>query len=526
MPRFLPSRRLLIFLLAFTLLTSCRSPQVTSPDITISITADGKTQTVTVPAGSTVTQAFQAAGITLESLDRTEPPPYTVLNNGDELTLTRVKEVFETEEKVIPFERQVARNESLPEGETRLVQAGTNGKEELTYRIVLENDVEISRSVVKSVILQDAAPEIVMVGAQSSFAPLPIPGKLVYLSGGNAWIMDTSTANRTPLVTTGDLDGRIFELSPNGNYLIYTRKSTKPADQEINTLWGIRTTGGKQISTGIVNVVHFADWIPNTNSFAYSTVEPRSTAPGWQANNDLQRYSITTGEKRKILEANSGGVYGWWGMTFAYSAEGKLAYARPDGIGTVDIDGKALKPLLNITPLNTHSDWAWLPSIAWGADGKTLYYITHAPPPSLVSEEDSPFFDMGATSFSNDATVQIAELTGMFAYPSVSSIQSSARERPYLVAYLQAIFPEQSETSRYRVVVMDRDGSNRRTVFPANDAPGLEPQTPAWAPEAIPGQSGDFIAVIYQGNLWLVDSGNSQAYQVTGDGLVTRIDWK
>jgi len=526
MHRIIPSRCLLLLLLALTLLTSCRSPQVASPDITISITADGTKRTVTVPAGSTVAQAFQAAGITVESLDRTEPPPYTVLNNGDQLTLTRVQEVFETEEQIIPFERQVARNESLPEGETRLVQAGANGKVELTYRIVLENDVEISRSVVKSVILQDAAPEIVMVGAQSSFAPLPIPGKLVYLAGGNAWIIDTSTANRTPLVTTGDLDGRIFELSPNGNYLIYTRKSTKPADQEINTLWGIRTNGGKPISTGIVNVVHFADWIPDSNSFAYSTVEPRSTAPGWQANNDLQRYSITTGEKRKILEANSGGVYGWWGMTFAFSAEGRLAYARPDGIGTVDIDGKALKPLLNITPLNTHSDWAWLPSIAWGADGKTLYYISHASPPSLVSEEDSPFFDISATSFSNDATVQIVEQTGMFAYPAVSSIQSSARERPYLVAYLQAIFPEQSETSRYRIVVMDRDGSNRRTVFPANDAPGLEPQTPVWAPEAISGQSGDFIAVIYQGNLWLVDSGNSQAYQVTGDGLVTRIDWK
>ena len=120
MPRFFPSRRpsiklrtsLLLILFAFTLLTSCRSPQVTSPDITISITADGKAQTVTVPAGSTVAQAFQTAGITLESLDRIEPPPYTVLNNGDELTLTRVKEVFETEEKIIPFERQVARNES------------------------------------------------------------------------------------------------------------------------------------------------------------------------------------------------------------------------------------------------------------------------------------------------------------------------------------------------------------------------------------------------------------------------------
>jgi len=526
MHRLFLTRSLPLFLLAFSLLTSCRSPQVTSADITISITADGTARTITVPSGSTVTQAFQVAGLTIGNLDRAEPPPYTVLNNGDEIILTRVKEIFETEEQIIPFERQVARNESLPEGETRLVQAGANGKMELTYRIVLENDVEVSKSIVKSVILQNTAPEIIMVGAQSSFAPLPLPGKLVYLAGGNAWIIDTSTANRTPLVTTGDLDGRIFELSPAGNYLIFTRKSTKPADQEINQLWGVRTNGSKPFSTGIVNVVHFADWIPNTSSFAYSTVEPRSTAPGWQANNDLQRYSITTGEKRKILESNSGGVYGWWGMTFAFSAEGRLAYARPDGIGIVDLDGKALKPLLTITPLNTHSDWAWLPSIAWGADGKTLYYISHAPPPSLVSEEDSPFFNISATSFSNDATVQIAEQTGMFAYPAISSIQSSTRERPYQVAYLQAIFPEQSETSRYRVVVMDRDGSNRRTIFPANDAPGLDPQTPAWAPEPISGQSGDFIAVIYQGNLWLVDSGNSQAYQVTGDGLVTRIDWK
>jgi hypothetical protein len=521
------SRSLFAVFLAISLLVGCRSPQVTSADITVSITAEDEKRNVTIPAGSTVTQALQSVGITMGNQDRVEPPPYTVLGDGNSITLTRVKEVFETEEQIIPFERQVVRNESLPEGETRLVQAGVNGTEELTYRRVLEDDLEISRAVVKSVILQEAVPEIMMVGAQSSFAPLPIPGQLVYLAGGNAWIIDTSTANRTPLVTTGDLDGRIFELAPNGSYLIFTRKSSKSADQEINTLWAVRTTdGGKPFSTGISNVVHFADWIPGTNSIAYSTVEPRATAPGWQANNDLHRYSISTGERRKILDASSGGVYGWWGMTFAFSAEGRLAYARPDGIGLVDLDGKYLKPVLDITPLNTHSDWAWLPSLTWGADGKTLYFISHAPPPSLVSEEDSPFFDISVTSFENNATAPIVSQTGMFAYPSASPLQSSSRERQYQVAYLQAIFPSQSETSRYRLAVMDRDGSNRRTIFPANDAPGLEPQTPAWAPESIDGQSGDFIAVIYQGNLWLVDSGNGQAYQVTGDGLVTRIDWK
>lgn len=521
-----PHSRLLIIFITVALLVSCRSPQVTGSDVTIRITADGESRNVTVPAGSTVTQALQSAGITVGDQDRVEPPPYTVVGDGNSIRLTRVKEVFETEEQIVPFERQVVRNESLPEGETRLVQAGVNGLEELTYRRVLEDGEEKSKSIVKSVILQEAVPEIMMIGVQSSFAPLPIPGRLVYLAGGNAWSIDTSTANRTALVTTGDLDGRIFALSPNGNYLIFTRKSTKPADEEINTLWAVRTDGSKPFSTGISNVVHFADWIPGTNSIAYSTVEPRATSPGWQANNDLHRYSVTTGTRARILDSSDGGVYGWWGMTFAFSAEGRLAYAQPDGIGLVDLDGKYLKPLLEITPLNTHSDWAWLPSLAWGADGETLYFISHAPPPNLVNQEDSPLFDINAVLLQNNTTVPIAQQTGMFAYPSISSLQSSARERQYQVAYLQAIFPSQSETSRYRVVVMDRDGSNRRTIFPPSDAPGLEPQTLAWAPDVIEGQSGDFIALVYQGNLWLVDSGNGQAYQVTGDGLVTRIDWQ
>src|SRR5512142_1413952 len=217
MHRLTPRRIILAVLLAFALLTACSAPQVTGKDITISISADVKVRTVTVPSGTTVTQALQLAGFKVGDLDKMDPISYTVLGAGDTIKLTRVEEKFETEEQIVPFEKQVVRNESLPEGETRLVQAGVNGKQELTYRQVLEDGVEISRSIVKTVTLQDALPEIVMVGAQSSFAPLPIPGKLAYLSGGNAWVIDTSTANRTALVTTGDLDGRIFKLSPNGS---------------------------------------------------------------------------------------------------------------------------------------------------------------------------------------------------------------------------------------------------------------------------------------------------------------------
>jgi hypothetical protein len=520
----------LLLLTIAVLLNGCKSPGF-GGTVIVSVQVDGTTRQVEVDAGSTAAQALTEAGVALGPLDRSEPPLYTVLSEGDEIRVTRVAESFQTEEVILPFERQTVRSESVPSGETRLLQPGVNGLQELTYRILTEDGVEVSRSVVKTVILQEPLAEIVMVGAQSTFAPLPIPGRLVYLAGGNAWLMEESTANRRPLVTTADLDGRIFALSPDGNWLLYTRKSSKPPAEQINALWVVRINDNpRPFSLNAANVVHFAAWAPTTTpTVFYSTVEPRATAPGWQANNDLYRVTMTTAgpnQPRKILEANSGGVYGWWGMSFAFSPDNRLAYARPDEIGLVDQDSGYLKPLLEITPLQTHSDWAWIPGLAWGADSDTLYLVTHAPAPAPVTAEESPFFDLTAASMVNNATVRLVQQTGMFAYPSASPIRSNGRENVYQIAYLQAIFPSQSETSRYRVVVMDRDGSNRRVVFPSADAPGLEPQTPAWAPGPVAGQTGDFLAVVYQGNLWLVDSGSRQAYQVTGDGLIGRVDWK
>ncbi len=322
--------------------------------------------------------------------------------------------------------------------------------------------MQTSESVVKTVTLKQAVPEIVMVGAQSSFAPLPMPGTLAYLAAGNAWVMDTSTANRRLLVNTGDLDGRVFVLSPDGSKLLFSRKSSKPADQQINTLWVVSTTAPNPspISLNATNVVHFAAWYPGSSTaIAYSTVEPRGNAPGWQANNDLFRLTIG-GQPQRILDARSGGIYGWWGMSFAFSPDGHLAYAQPDSIGFVSQAGGYLAPLIEITPLQTHSDWAWTPGMAWGGDGQTFYYLDHVPASPPVTDEESPFFDLKAASLVNDATVDLAPQVGMWAYPAASAVRVNGQEKAYQVAFLQAIFPDQSETSRYRLVVMDRDGSN------------------------------------------------------------------
>ena len=521
-------------LLAATL-AACAAPQISQAQeqIAISITADGRSQSYTILAGSSVEDALNAAGILVNSRDQVSPELYTILSVGDAVTLVRVTEGFETVKETLPFERQTVRSELVPGGETRILQPGQNGQHELTYRTLYEDGLEVSRSVIKTVTLVPPVPEIVLVGAQNPFAPLAIPGKLAYIAGGNAWVMEGSTANRRPVVTTGDLDGRVFSVSPKQDWLLYTRKSTKPADEEINTLWVVNLVDPdpRPINLATSNIVHFASFVPNSAfTIAYSTVEPRAAAPGWQANNDLyfMKFSPTgaTGKPAEIIAPNSGGVYGWWGTNYTWSPGGlRLAYARPDAVGLVNVNDNSLSPLLETVPLQTGSDWTIIPGLAWGADGRTIFIVTHAPPPGLLRAEVSPYFDITALSLANEANVRLVEQSGMFAYPSASAEEKAPDGGEYTLAHLQAIFPDQSAVSRYNLVVMDHDGSNRRALFPPEGSAGLEPQIPAWAPAQIPEQPGNFLAVIYQGNIWLVDALSGTASQVTGDGLASRLDW-
>jgi hypothetical protein len=313
---------------------------------------------------------------------------------------------------------------------------------------------------------------------------------------------------------------------------LYTRRSTK--EGTINSLWvtKVNDDSGMTIDLQAANVVHFAAFAPNSLTIAYSTVEPRSIAPGWQANNDLITVIIGASGfvTRPIvkLDPNSGGVYGWWGTNFAWAPDGnRMAYSRPDGVGILEFGKSDLIPLLNITPLQTGSDWAWVPGLTWGPDGKELYTVDHVPQQGASSPEVSPLFDLTAVPLEGGAPIRMISQVGMFAYPVPSPVQHLDNdEDAYQVAFLQAIFPTQSETSNYRLNVMDRDGSNQRVLFPPEGAPGLKPQQVAWSPLVADGKDTRMIAVIYQDNIWLVNATDGQAYQITGDGLTHRVDWK
>jgi hypothetical protein len=528
---------LIALLLGCVLITACSPVQATLANIRITIDADGKQVALQVPSGTTTQVALQQAGVTLNSLDRVDPPSYAVLSSNAVIRITRVREVFTVNENIIPFESKRLNNESLPEKTELLVQQGVNGREQVTYRQVFENDKEVSKTVFKTEILVEPLPEIKMIGVQKPFTPIAIPGRLVYLTGGNAWLMETTTGNRRPAVTSGDLDGSIFALSPKGDWLLFSRGEKKSQTEsatptKINSLWAIDLTeeGSKPVNLKVDNVNNFAAWVPGKGlTIMYSTVEPRSTEPGWQANNDLQLLTFastgTVAKLEKILETSMGGVYGWWGTDFAWSPDGAvLAYARPDEIGIVDIEKKIQVPLITVLPFQTGKNWAWVPGIGWSPDHNVLFLVNHRPETDSSNSQMaqlSPLFDLAGLPVENGSLVTIANEVGMFAYP----IPSPMIGQSYRVAYLQSREPRQSDTRPYRLGIMDRDGSNHLLIFPKEDQQGLNPQRVAWSPATF--DNGHFwIAANYQGNLWVVDSETGDARQVTGDGSINRIDWK
>lgn len=528
--RLLHPRHLMMIIILVLLTTGCTQTAATPAiDLTVLVVADGSQIAVQVPSGSSVQAALEKAGIKLNALDRVDPPRFSLLTAPASVVVTRVREEFEVREVVIPFEQQTVRNELLPKDEVRRIQKGLTGVKQDTYRRVYENGMETSNTLFKSVVVTEARPEIIMVGVQLPYTPTPLPGRLAYLTAGNAWVMEGTTGDRRPLVTSGDLDGYIFTLSPDAEWLLYTRKASADDPDTINSLWAVQVgvETPEPVDLKVNNVIHFAAWVPDAGqTISYSTVEPRAAAPGWQANNDLHTVSILpgggVGKSIEMIGSNAGGIYGWWGTTFAWSPGGSLlAYARPDSIGLVDLEEGEMRPLYKILPLQTGRDWAWVPGITWSPDGKVLYTVDHGDEEGLPAQEESQHFHVTAVPVDGSPAVPVVMESGMFAYPAAAP---SIADRSYMVAFLKARFAQQSETSNYHVWLMDRDGSNQRSIFPQEDAIGIGPQQVVWSPPVT--GSPPAIGVLSEGNIYFVNASTGEAQKITGDGSISRIDWK
>jgi resuscitation-promoting factor RpfB len=273
--------------LALWLLTACAP----TPKRVV-ILADGARRVVDTNA-VTVQDVLREQKIILGDNDRVDPPSFAEVDRSAAITVTRVQIRTETVRQPIPFERQFVRDESYPENQVRVVQLGTNGQVEITYTITIENGQETARQETARRIVAQPKNEILAMGTQGSLPSVALTGgSVIYLANGNAWVMRNSSTDKRPLTTSGDLDGRVFSISADGRYLLFSR-AADALSKSFNALWLINTLvlGETPRALAIENVL-YAQLSGDARTVVYSTGEKTEGAPGWKASNEIGRAHV------------------------------------------------------------------------------------------------------------------------------------------------------------------------------------------------------------------------------------------
>ncbi len=523
------------FAVAFCLLAACQPASKR-----VEILVDGQRRVVETTA-ATVDEVLRAEKIQLGTDDRVDPPGYTPIERTATIRIVRVQiKTIKTREP-IPFERQITRDEALAEGQSRVLQLGANGEAEVTAEITYEDGKQVLRRETGRVVVTPPRDQLMVIGTRNSLPTVPIRGTIVYLAHGNAWLMRESSADKRALTFEGDLDGRVFDLSPDGRYLLFTRADPT----RLNSLWVVDTAivGDKPRPVPLADLL-YAQWAADgSNRIAYSTGERTPGAPGWKARNDLYIASLpgltasgpitetlspgqagsARGEQisvtaRPVISPSVPAPYGWWGSSLAWSPDGQVfAYGLSNQVGIINAARGTRRAVKTFSFYDTHSEWVWTPQVTWSPDSRFVAATVHAPPEGAGAPEDSALFDVYVLARDGSADFALARRAGMWAAPVWSPADAAGKSR---IAYGVTLNAADSERARYALYIADRDGSNKRRIFPKGGEDGVTIVQLAWSRDA------SQLVALREGDLWLYDLGNNSWAQLTANGDTRIARWK
>jgi hypothetical protein len=526
--------RILMIVLVASWSAACRTAEE-EVALDVAVIVDGEEKTYSFSRDLSVDQVLANAQIELGPRDRISHPIVSPVVDGMRITIRRVSEKQVCEQEEIDFQRRRLPKEGVPAGELQPAQAGIPGLREVCYRILLEDETEVDRlQLGVPTKLREPVDEIIFESPANVVQAIAIAGRLSYINHQNAWTITLNAANKRILTTEHRLDSLVFQQRDDGAYLIFTSE-TNETDEFFNELWLISTDDNAEAIRMTPTDVLFAEWRPRTsNKIAYSTGERSLGAAGWKALNNLWLMSIDLESARtlnieEVLPESNGGLYGWWGKNFAWAPLGdKLAWAQADGFGLVDFENRRLTPLVQYAVFHSAATWVWLTALSWSFDGQLLAGIAHGAPLGDEPPETSPIFDVVVASADGRFSAPVSSSAGMWAAPAFSP-NISARGAKFATGYLawlQAREPQNSMSGEYDLILADRDGSNQRRLFPPSGQPGIRKsdfgvtaRQLTWSP------GGRFLALIYEGDLWLLEVETTAAYQVTFDGQTSNPIW-
>lgn len=176
---------------------------------TVSILADGQVDTATTTA-ATVGKVLEDAGLTLGANDRTSQPANAHVVNNMVIKVSRVdnSQTSVTTEDV-PFETVTRESAELLKGEKEVTQEGAPGELEKTFKLVLVDGREASRTLVSETVAVQPVAEKVTVGTK------PKPAAQAASAG-------TNTGAAAPAMMNEAMWDKIAQCESGGNWSINT----------------------------------------------------------------------------------------------------------------------------------------------------------------------------------------------------------------------------------------------------------------------------------------------------------------
>lgn len=140
--------------------------------VNIEIAADSLTYHVTVAEGDTVGDALDISGLEMREHDYLNTEETEVLENGDNVKLTRVDYIITTEEETIQREKVTRGTSLLKSNKEVLISYGKNGTMLKTYEQKVVDGVPGEKVLVSEEVTKRATDDIYVIGDGSAISPL------------------------------------------------------------------------------------------------------------------------------------------------------------------------------------------------------------------------------------------------------------------------------------------------------------------------------------------------------------------
>lgn len=218
-------------------------------------------------------------------------------------------------------------------------------------------------------------PPLAPTPSAAEVTPTPAPvRRLVYTSGGKAWVLEGSDPPRQ-ITHTGGVQTVV--ISDDGLRIVYLRRASGDAAAELRAVGGDGANDVSLLTPEQVDSLHprqgflriepsMFDFIPGTHDVLFNT-RALAEGPGALKFNDLYRLDADSGEMSLVLPGEEGG-------DFSVSPDGsQIALVQPDSISMANIDGSGLRSdLVTFEPVLTYSEYQYYPDVVWATDSSAV----------------------------------------------------------------------------------------------------------------------------------------------------------